>query len=147
MPSPPVKINNSAVDNTKLADNAVTNTKIASGANIDISKLNGGAANNNKVLKVIGGVVTYADDEIGGTGDITDVIAGTGTYRWSHYGCCYVFTEALPESYLYPMVAPPPYHKLRLTLREELQLPPLSPLRITAQRMNFKIYLSQAPDP
>ena len=54
--------------------------KIAAGANIAIDKLNGGAANNGKVLKVVGGVVTYADDEVGaaGTGDITDVIAGTG---------------------------------------------------------------------
>ena len=37
-------------------------------------------ANNGKVLKVVGGVVTYADDDIGvaGTGDITDVVAGPG---------------------------------------------------------------------
>ena len=63
-----------------VANGAINNAKIAAGANITIDKLNGGAPNNGKVLKVVGGVVTYADDEVGaaGTGDITDVIAGTG---------------------------------------------------------------------
>ena len=68
------------ISNTQLADDAVTNAKIAPGANVDISKLAGGAAQNGKVLKVVGGVVSYADDEIGaaGTGDITEVNTGTG---------------------------------------------------------------------
>ena len=68
------------ISNTQLADDAVTNAKIAAGSNVDISKLAGGAAQNGKVLKVVGGVVSYADDEIGaaGTGDITEVNTGTG---------------------------------------------------------------------
>ena len=68
------------ISNTQLGDDAVTNAKIAAGSNVDISKLAGGAAQNGKVLKVVGGVVSYADDEIGaaGTGDITEVNTGTG---------------------------------------------------------------------
>jgi hypothetical protein len=67
------ELKDGSVTGAKIASSAVSNGNIASNANIDISKLNGGgASNNNKVLKVVGGVVTYANDEIGvaGTGDM-----------------------------------------------------------------------------
>lgn len=68
------------VSQAQIADGAIADAKVAPGANLDVSKLAGGAANNGKVLKVVGGAVTYADDEIGaaGSGDITDIVAGNG---------------------------------------------------------------------